>query len=112
MKLIYKNWQFFPLYCGKNENWNNDVDILVRPPHNVHADLFIYLFIFFTFIPQWNGKINNQYMSSDTNHVLLTMHMCGFGLSGFRCLFAAFFLANPSKSVGAGERVVGVGSAE
>ena len=51
-------------------------------------------------------------MSSDTNHVLLTMHMCGLGLSGFRCLSAAFFLANPLKSVGVGERVVGVGSAE
>ena len=51
-------------------------------------------------------------MSSDTNHVLLTMHMCGFGLSGFRCLSSAFFLANPLKSVGVGERVVGVGSAE
>ena len=57
-------------------------------------------------------KNHNQYMSSDTNHVLLTMHMCGFGLSGFRCLSSAFFLANPLKSVGVGERVVGVGSAE
>ena len=47
-------------------------------------------------------------MSRDTNHVLLTMHMCGLGLSGFRCLPAAFFLANPLKSVGVGERVVGV----
>ena len=51
-------------------------------------------------------------MSSDTNHVLLTMHMCGLGLSSFMCLSAAFFLANPLKSVGVGERVVGVGSAE
>ena len=57
-------------------------------------------------------KINNQYMCSNTNHVLLTMHMCGLGLSGFRCLSAAFFLANPLKSVGVGERVVGVGSVE
>ena len=68
--------------------------------------------IFLTFIPQSNGKINNQYMSSDTNHVLLTMHMCGLGLSGFRCLSATFFLANPLKTVGVLERVVGVGSAE
>ena len=51
-------------------------------------------------------------MSSDTNRVLLAMHMCGLGLSGFRCLSAAFFQADPSKSVGVGERVVGAGSAE
>ena len=57
-------------------------------------------------------KINNQYMSSDTNHVLLTLHMCGLGVSGFRCLSAASFLADPLKSVGSGECVVGVGSAE
>ena len=57
-------------------------------------------------------KFNNQCMSSDTNHVLLTTHMCGLGLSGFGCLSAAFFLADLLKSVGAEERVVGVGSPE
>ena len=83
--------------------------ILVRPPYNVHA--FFFFFFLHSYLNE-TENINNQYMSSDTNHVLLTMHMCGLGLSGFRCLSAAFFLANPLKSVGVGERVVGVGSAE
>ena len=82
--------------------------ILVRPPHNVHADFFLHSYLNET----KKTKKNNQYMSSDTNHVLLTMHMCGLGLSGFRYLSAAFFLANPLKSVGVGKRVVGVGNAE
>ena len=81
--------------------------ILVRPPHNVHADFF-----FFHSYLNETEKVNNQYMSSDANHVLLTMHMCGLGLSGFMCLSATFFLADPLKSVGVGERAVGVGSAE
>ena len=73
---------------------------------------FFFFFFFFHLYLNETEKVNNQYMSSDTNHVLLTMHMCGLGLSGFRCLSAAFFLADPLKSVGDGERVVGVGSAE
>ena len=68
--------------------------------------------IFYIHTSMKRKKINNQYMSSDTNHILLTMHMCGLGLSGFRCLSAASFLADPLKSVGVGERVVGAGSAE
>ena len=72
--------------------------ILVRPPHNVYADFFFHLYLNET------EKVNNQCMSSDTNHVLLTMHVCGLGLSGFRSLSAAFFLADPLKSVGVGAR--------
>ena len=74
----------------------------------MHADFFFFLHSYLN----ETEKINNQYMSSDISHVLLTMYMCGLGLSGFRCLSAAFFLADPLKSVGVGERVVGVGSAE